>query len=318
MRREEEREALEEAERRAREETTGDDVFDDQQQAGGVEDEVEKRRETVREGSAQDRDRDRDPNRNQLEETDAAVREDAYPALYPELYRGTRVDATLADLCRFASAVLAAPGCEVNATARVGPVRDPRVEAIAEPYRRVVPYGGKVGTEGSPLFLAALAAVRAPTADAAEQCLGLCSRLLAAGADPNASGTRPGTERFCGSNIAPVHLALVALEKAACDEVWFARDDARRTRRRRAGFRRRRGGERVRRDPRARRDPRRRARAYTRRRGAARGEDARRDREGNRGGETTRGGATTRGGGGRFEGVEGVEGVQTGVQTTAA
>ena len=226
VRREEEREALEEAERRAREETTGDDVFDDQQQAGGVEDEVEKRRETVREGSAQDRDRDQDPNRNQLEETDAAVREDAYPALYPELYRGTRVDATLADLCRFASAVLAAPGCEVNATARVGPVRDPRVEAIAEPYRRVVPYGGKVGTEGSPLFLAALAAVRAPTADAAEQCLGLCSRLLAAGADPNASGTRPGTERFCGSNIAPVHLALVALEMAACDEVWFARDDA--------------------------------------------------------------------------------------------
>ena len=286
MRREEEREALEEAERRAREETTGDDVFDDQQQAGGVEDEVEKRRETVREGSAQDRDRDRDPNRNQLEETDAAVREDAYPALYPELYRGTRVDATLADLCRFASAVLAAPGCEVNATARVGPVRDPRVEAIVEPYRRVVPYGGKVGTEGSPFPRRAPAAVRAPTADAAEQCLGLCSRLLAAGADPNASGTRPGTGASA-ARTSPVHLALVALEKAACDEVWFARDDAEADAA--ALVASDSDGdaewERVRRDPRARRDPRRRARAYTRRRGAARGDDARRDREGNRGGE---------------------------------
>ena len=137
------------------------------------------------------------------------------------------------------------PGADHSPRGRLGPYPDSAARLLAEPYRRCVPYLGRVGTEGTALFLAVCAATTTATKEydrtaatmehsdwtaiassarhdqsATAAAVDLVAALLAAGADPNGGGggSRPGSRARCGMNISPLALALVALEEAAGDD----------------------------------------------------------------------------------------------------
>ena len=123
------------------------------------------------------------------------------------------------DLADFATALLAAPDLDVDAVGRLGRVHESaRNGDLNAPYRGLVPYGGRVGSEGTALFLATCAA----TANAldgdprsAVAAVHVAARLMGSGADVNAIGARPGWRARCGARLTPVSICLAALEQTA-------------------------------------------------------------------------------------------------------
>ena len=150
---------------------------------------------------------------NNAEDVEAATREDAAP-------RPTRTrPASADDLADFATALLAAPNLDVDAKGRLGRVHESaRNGDLNAPYRGLVPYGGRVGAEGTALFLATCA-VTANALDGdprgAIAAVHVAARLMGSGADVNAIGARPGWRARCGAKITPVSMCLAALEQTA-------------------------------------------------------------------------------------------------------
>ena len=108
---------------------------------------------------------------------------------------------------------------DVDAVGRLGRVHESaRNGDLNAPYRGLVPYGGRVGSEGTALFLATCAA----TANAldgdprsAVAAVHVAARLMGSGADVNAIGARPGWWARCGARLTPVSICLAALEQTA-------------------------------------------------------------------------------------------------------
>ena len=108
---------------------------------------------------------------------------------------------------------------DVDAVGRLGRVHESaRNGDLNAPYRGLVPYGGRVGSEGTALFLATCAA----TANAldgdprsAVAAVHVAARLMGSGADVNAIGARPGWRARCGARLTPVSICLAALEQTA-------------------------------------------------------------------------------------------------------
>ena len=112
---------------------------------------------------------------------------------------------------------LIAGGADVNARCRLGAFQDGRNETLAAPFRSVCAYRGVAGTAGDALFLAAVAATSPETrVETRLACVDVAARLIESGADLEARGTRPGSGYRCGENLAPLAMALAAMEQDAC------------------------------------------------------------------------------------------------------
>ena len=112
---------------------------------------------------------------------------------------------------------LIAGGADVNARCRLGAFRNGPHEMLARPFRAVCAYRGVAGTVGDALFLAAVAATSPATPlETRLECVDVAARLIASGADLEARGTRPGSGHGCGEDLAPLAMALAAMEQDAC------------------------------------------------------------------------------------------------------
>lgn len=154
---------------------------------------------------------------NDAEHAVTGTREDSQDSQAP---RPTRTrPASADDLADFATALLAAPNLDVDAKGRLGRVHESAGNGdLNAPYRGLVPYRGRVGAEGTALFLATCA-VTANALDGdprgAVAAVHVAARLMSSGADVNAIGARPGWWARCGAKLTPVSMCLAALEQTA-------------------------------------------------------------------------------------------------------
>jgi hypothetical protein len=126
---------------------------------------------------------------------------------------------------------LIAGGADVNARCRLGAFRNGPHEMLARPFRAVCAYRGVAGTVGDALFLAAVAATSPATPlETRLECVDVAARLIASGADLEARGTRPGSGHGCGEDLAPLAMALAAMEQDACAASGAYGDDPSSTR----------------------------------------------------------------------------------------
>ena len=120
---------------------------------------------------------------------------------------------------------LIAGGADVNARCRLGAFKDGRNETLAAPFRSVCAYRGVAGTAGDALFLATVAATSPETRlETRLACVDVAALLIESGADLEARGTRPGSGYRCGENLAPLAMALAAMEQDACASSGAYRD----------------------------------------------------------------------------------------------
>jgi hypothetical protein len=126
---------------------------------------------------------------------------------------------------------LIAGGADVNARCRLGAFRNGPHEMLARPFHAVCAYRGVAGTVGDALFLAAVAATSPATPlETRLECVDVAARLIASGADLEARGTRPGSGHGCGEDLAPLAMALAAMEQDACAASGAYGDDPSSTR----------------------------------------------------------------------------------------